>query len=75
MAHHPEDHHSQNTTLQSFILYVQAQAIQLHPSIEPYHFLRHGSGIRALSVLEVRKNLPPVSFWPALGLPDANHSF
>ena len=58
-----EDYHPQNPTLQTFIPYVQAHGIQVHPSVEPYHFLRHGSGIRAVSALEVRKNM---AFLPSL---------
>ncbi len=63
MAPHLEDHPPQNVTLQTFIHYVQAHGIEVHPSIEPYRFLRHGSGVRAASALEVRKNMP---FFPSL---------
>ncbi len=56
MAPHPEGHRSKNTILQSLFLSMEAQGVQTHPSIEPYHFLRHDSGIRTVSVLEVRKN-------------------
>lgn len=53
MADHPKHHHQKDAALESFMQYARVQGIQMHPSIKPYHFPRHGSGVCAAGVLEV----------------------
>jgi hypothetical protein len=57
MAHDPGNHHQdhqpQKSALDSIMQYARTQGIQMHASIAPYHFPRHGLGIHAAGLVEV----------------------
>jgi hypothetical protein len=62
---HHQDHQPEKVALDSIMQYARTHDIQMHASIAPYHFPRHGLGICAAGAVKVCSIKFPVSVFYA----------